>query len=281
MDIVLKRVLAGIALSVVLISGCATKNASTGSAAQTGAAANNGNGGGASTREQGPGGGNPSGGFALTMGKIKSVGADAITIYTASGGMNQPQGGSPGGNGPIEGQGSVSGGNGGSNGKDTDNGGQGAAPENAAGAPGGGEGTAPNGGNGTGEAQGNSGSDNKGNGVGNGGQRGQRSNPFTFSEETTDLKITADTKFITVTFEDNQRVEKEIALSDLKEDDVIQYTFKDGTQEAATITLSNGFGGVGSGWGGGAGGGAGGRSDNRQKAPDQNRQPAESPAPSA
>lgn len=222
MDIVKKRLLVGIALSVVLISGCAAKNASTGSAAQTGAAANNGNGGGASAREQGPGGGNRNGGFALTMGKIKSVSTDAITIYTASGGMNRPQGVAPGGNGENEGKGTDS-----------------------------------------------------------GGQRGQRSNPFTFSEETTDLKITADTKFTTVTFEDNQRVEKEIALSDLKEDDVIQYTFKDGTQEAATVTLSNGFGGAGGNMGGMPQRDGANRPNNQQQAPGQSQSPAASVVPSA
>ncbi|GGH26295.1 hypothetical protein [Paenibacillus segetis] len=61
-----------------------------------------------------------------------------------------------------------------------------------------------------------------------------------FSEETTDITIDADTKIVTITFDNGTRQESPISLSDLKTDDVIQYTLKADTQIAESITLNNG-----------------------------------------
>lgn len=62
----------------------------------------------------------------------------------------------------------------------------------------------------------------------------------TFSEETTDITIDADTKIVTVTSDNGTRQENTISLADLKADDIIQYTLKSDSTLAESITLSSG-----------------------------------------
>ncbi|MNR60110.1 hypothetical protein D3C85_1815200 [compost metagenome] len=51
---------------------------------------------------------------------------------------------------------------------------------------------------------------------------------------------------MTVTFENEQMVEKEVTLADLKADDILSVMLKDDTQEAESITIrTGGFGGGG------------------------------------
>lgn len=77
---------------------------------------------------------------------------------------------------------------------------------------------------------------------GGGGQRGSMQQSF--STETTDITVSADTQLNTIIMDNGNRQENAIGLTDLKADDIIQYTLKTGTTEAASITLSNGnFGG--------------------------------------
>ncbi|MGM0881998.1 MAG: hypothetical protein ACQEXQ_13295 [Bacillota bacterium] len=58
-----------------------------------------------------------------------------------------------------------------------------------------------------------------------------------------------------MTFENEQMVEKEITLANLKTDDILSVMLKDDTQEAESITLSTG----------GFGGGGGGRQPKQQE----------------
>ncbi|MFF2091777.1 hypothetical protein [Paenibacillus sp. NPDC058174] len=67
-----------------------------------------------------------------------------------------------------------------------------------------------------------------------------------FTDETTTVTVTDETKIVSTTFENNERQETEQSLSDLKADDVITVTLKEGTQEAETIRIG-GFGGFGGG----------------------------------
>jgi outer membrane murein-binding lipoprotein Lpp len=62
----------------------------------------------------------------------------------------------------------------------------------------------------------------------------------TFSEETTEITIDADTKIVTVTFDNGTRQENAITIAELKADDIIQYTLKSDSTVAESITLSNG-----------------------------------------
>lgn len=72
-----------------------------------------------------------------------------------------------------------------------------------------------------------------------------------FSEETTDITVSSDTRYVSVTFEGGEQKETALSLSGLKADDIIQYTLKTDTTEAEKITLSTGgFGGMGGGFGG-------------------------------
>ncbi|NIK78408.1 hypothetical protein FHS15_003546 [Paenibacillus castaneae] len=73
-----------------------------------------------------------------------------------------------------------------------------------------------------------------------------------FTDETVLLHVSDATKIISRSFENEQMVEKELTLADLKTDDILSVMLKDGTQDADTITLS--VGGFGSGGFGGAGG---------------------------
>lgn len=137
---------------------------------------------------------------AMNIGKIKSISGSTITIYTADMTM------APGQNG---------------GGKDTGapQGEQGAAPQGSAG---GEQGTAPEGGTQQG-------------GGGQGGRMQQN-----FSEETADITIGADTTIASVTFDNGAQKESTLSLADLKADDIIRYTLKTDSTEAASITLSNG-----------------------------------------
>lgn len=67
-----------------------------------------------------------------------------------------------------------------------------------------------------------------------------------FTDETVEIQVTESTKIVSMTFENEQMVEKEITLADLKADDIISVMLKDDTQEAESITLrTGGFGGGG------------------------------------
>jgi hypothetical protein len=70
-----------------------------------------------------------------------------------------------------------------------------------------------------------------------------------FSEETMAVQVTDATKIISVTFENNEMVEKAVALADLKADDILSINLKDDTMEAESITLRTGAGGFGGGGG--------------------------------
>jgi hypothetical protein len=61
-----------------------------------------------------------------------------------------------------------------------------------------------------------------------------------FSEETTNITIDADTKIVAVTFDNGVSQENTISLSDLKADDIIRYTLKSDSNVAESITLSSG-----------------------------------------
>lgn len=69
-----------------------------------------------------------------------------------------------------------------------------------------------------------------------------------FTDETVEIQVTESTKIVSMTFENEQMVEKEITLADLKTDDILSVMLKDDTQEAETITYRTGdFGGGGGG----------------------------------
>ncbi|WP_053372110.1 hypothetical protein [Paenibacillus sp. FJAT-27812] len=72
-----------------------------------------------------------------------------------------------------------------------------------------------------------------------------------FTDETVDVEVTDATKIVSVTFENEQMVEKDVALADLKADDILSIMLKDDSQEAESITIrAGGFGGFGGGGGG-------------------------------
>lgn len=79
---------------------------------------------------------------------------------------------------------------------------------------------------------------------GQGGNSGNRPQGMgnMFTDQTVDITVTDATKIETTSFENGQRTTKEIALSDLKADDVLTIWLKEGTQEAETIRVG-GFGG--------------------------------------
>lgn len=140
------------------------------------------------------------------MGKVKSVDGQTITVYKSSMTMGQG-GGRPQGDGTGE------------------------APAGDPPA----EGTAPA--DGTGEAPAD-------------GERPERPEgggmnmEDMFTDETVEITVTDATKIVSVTFENEQMVETEVALADLKADDILSVTLKDDTQEAETITIrTGGFGG--------------------------------------
>ncbi|GLX65962.1 hypothetical protein MU1_03060 [Paenibacillus glycanilyticus] len=222
-----KIVLSAVAISVAL-AGCGSKSEDTGTTAnQTSGQAGQQNQG-----QQGFQGRAMMG----TIGKIKSINGQTITIYKSS--FQRPEG---------DGQGRPSG----------------DAPQ----------GDAPNGNPPSGDPpQGDNGTaPQAGDGQNGGGQR-QRNMENMFSDETMDITVTDATKIVSATFADGKMTETDKTLADLKADDIITVQLKDDTQEAESIRLG-GFGGGGFGGGGGGRGGqfqnGGGAADGQQPADQQ------------
>lgn len=247
------------ALAAVMLAGCGSKADGGGEQANAQAQVDAGAGqNGQGDMRGGMGMVDENGNAANLIGKVKSVNGQTITVYKSSidpsqmgrgpGGPNsgggQPPSGTPNdGSGQAQNDGQASG----STGAETGSAGTG-------GATGSDEVGNGNGGNvsGGGGANGSSGGNANGNGGGAGtGAEGNRppgggmANMFT--DETVDITVTDATKIESTSFENGQATTKEIALADLKADDVITVWLKDGTQEATTIRL------------GGLGGGRGGR----------------------
>ncbi|CAI6054287.1 hypothetical protein [Cohnella sp. JJ-181] len=202
--------LAGAALSVALLAGCGSKagNNDAGAAPAQAAAAEQSGAGGAGDQAGAAGTGVGRGGMQAmgTLGKIKSVSGGTITIYKSAFQPGQG-GGRQGGNRQSAG---------------------GQADGQA-----GGQDSGQTGGQASGQAGGQGRQD---------GQRADMANLFT--EETEEIKVTDATKIYKSETADGERTETEIALGDLKADDVITVTLKEGTQEAESIRLG-GFGGGG------------------------------------
>ncbi len=156
--------------------------------------------------------------MSMNFGKIKTINDSTLTIYTSE--MPTPHAQNTGESGDGV----------------TQNGQGGTPPERPEGGQGTGNGTAPEGGipEGGGQVAGPQGDGEQG-----GGPQGGRMQQ-TFSEETTDITIDADTKIVTVTFDNGTRQENTISLSELKADDIIQYTLKSDSTVAESITLSSG-----------------------------------------
>lgn len=149
------------------------------------------------------------------MGKVKSVDGQTITLYKSAMGQGGPPQGDGTGNMPGAGEGQQ--------------------PPEGAELPAEGEAPQPPAGDGTASEGG-----------------GRMNMDAMFSEETVDIQVTDTTKIMTVTFENEQMVEKEIALADLKADDILSIMLTDDTQIAESITVrTGGFGGFGGGAGGG------------------------------
>lgn len=164
----------------------------------------------------------------MNIGKIKSISGNTITIYTADMPARQQNGGE--GTAPEGGA---------------------AAPGNAAGAQAEVQGTPPEGGQPTdgGGKDAAQGGGRQGGGMMGGGMMQN------FSEETTDITTGSGTQYVSVTFDNGAQTETALSLSDLRADDIIQYTLKTDTAEAEKITL--GFGSFGGGGMGGGGRGQG------------------------
>ncbi|WP_138754708.1 hypothetical protein [Paenibacillus sinopodophylli] len=206
-------------LSAVVIAaalaGCGVQEEQTGAEVQADAQADvqqNGTGGG--TQQQGAGGRGMGqmGAQADLMGKIKSIDGQTITLYKSAMGQGGPPQGDGTGGAPAEGQGQQPP----ADGEMPADGEPPAAPA--------GDGTVPEGG-------------------------GRMGMGAMFSDETVVITVTDATKITTVTFENEQMVEKEVTLADLKADDILSVMLKDDTQEAESITIRTG------GFGGGGGGG--------------------------
>jgi hypothetical protein len=204
-------------LSAVVIAaalaGCGAQEEQTAAEAQTDAAGElqqNGANGGEQPKGSNAGAGQM-GAQADLMGKVKSIDGQTITLYKSAMGQGGPPQGV--GTGDVrsgdEGQQSPAGGEQPADGE---------RPQAPAG-----DGTAPEG--------------------------GGRDRGAMFTDETVDIQVTDTTKMVSVTFENDQMVEKEVALADLKADDILSIMLKDDTQVAETITIRTG------GFGGGRGGG--------------------------
>ncbi|WP_339812012.1 hypothetical protein MKY63_06055 [Paenibacillus sp. FSL R7-0189] len=206
--------ISGSLLASLLLAGCSTNSEAEGTAvannqANTAPADN-------TEAQQSHGNGNQQNGrpdMSMNFGKIKSISDNTITIYTSE--MPSP---------PAQGTG-------GTTGADMQNGQAGTPPERPEGDQGSENGTPPEGG--MPEGGGPDGGGQDGGPQGGGMQQ-------TFSEETTDITIDADTKIVTVTSDNGTRQENTISLADLKADDIIQYTLKSGSTLAESITLSSG-----------------------------------------
>jgi len=236
------------ALAVVMLAGCGSKAdgsdaLANGQAQVDAGAGQNGQGGG---MRGGMGMVDENGNAANLIGKVKSVNGQTITVYKSSidpsqmgrgpggpnGGGGQPQSGPPN-DAPNDGSGQAQ------------NDGQASGSTDA------GTGSAGTGSAGTG---GVTGSDGGGAGTGAGGNRPQGGGMANiFTDETVDIAVTDATNIESTSFDNGQATTKEVALSDLKADDVITVWLKDGTQEATTIRLG-GFGGGRGGRGGPQGG---------------------------
>jgi hypothetical protein len=151
------------------------------------------------------------------MGKVKSVEGQTITLYKSAMGQGGPAQGDGTGGMPAAGEG-----------QQPSEGGEVPADGEPPQAPAG-DGTAPEG--------------------------GRMNMDAMFTDETVDVQVTDTTKIITVTFENEQMVEKEIALANLKADDILSIMLTDDTQVAESITVRTG----------GFGGGAGGRQPRQQE----------------
>lgn len=182
------------------------------------------------TDKQRPDGLNKSG---MNIGKIKSISGSTITLYTAQMPEGRPQASGEDGQGtPPGGQGTPP--EGGKDGQQAD----------------GQQGTPPEGGAQSGEA-------GQQDGGRPGGMGGMMQN---FSEETTDITVTASTEYVSVTYENGQQKETVLTLTDLKADDVIQYTLQTDSATAVKITIGSGGFGFGGGGRGGAPGSRNGQS---------------------
>ncbi|MNO27363.1 hypothetical protein D3C76_172360 [compost metagenome] len=166
----------------------------------------------------------------MSFGKIKSISGSTITLYTAEMPAGRPQNAGENAGGAATGAGAKSG----------------QAPEGQTAPP---ESGTPEGGGPGGEQGGNR--LDGGNGMRGGGMIQN------FSGETTDITVGSDTQIVSVTFDNGSQQETALSLSDLKADDIIQYTLNTDTAEAEKITLGTGnFGGRGMGGGAARSGGA-------------------------
>ncbi|WP_239618551.1 hypothetical protein [Cohnella mopanensis] len=82
-----------------------------------------------------------------------------------------------------------------------------------------------------------------------GGEQNRPNMENMFTDETVDIQVTSTTKIVKVTFENQQRTETALTAADLKADDIVSVDLEDNTQNAVTITISEGggFGGMGGG----------------------------------
>ncbi|WP_375104860.1 hypothetical protein ACDZ28_12810 [Paenibacillus sp. RS8] len=197
--------ISGSLLASLLLAGCSANSeteetAAANDQADTGSSAQQTQ----ANRNQQNGGPNMS----MNFGKIKSVSDTTLTIYTSDM-PTTPQGAGEGGEQHSRG---------------------GTPPERPDGEQSTGNGAAPEGGMPQGEMR-----EGGGQGRGQGGRMQQ-----SFSDETIDITIDADTKIVAVTFDNGTRQENAITLSELKADDIIQYTLKSDSTVAESITLSNG-----------------------------------------
>lgn len=221
--------LAGSLLAAILLAGCSSDTAPAAATSGDTQTAQTQSGSNAAQPDGTAGAGqNRMGRAGMNIGKIKSISGNTITLYTADMPARQQNGGE--GTAPEGGA---------------------AAPGNAAGgAPAEGQGTPPEGGQPTdrGGKDAEQGGGRQGGGMIGGGMMQN------FSEETTDITTGSDTQYVSVTFDNGAQTETALSLSDLKADDIIQYTLKTDTTEAEKITLSTGgFGGGGMGGGRGQG----------------------------
>lgn len=201
-----KIALSAVALSVAL-AGCGSKSEESGTA--------NGTAGQAAQQDQGQQGFQDRA-MMGTIGKIKSINGQTITIYKSS--FQRPEGGGGQRDTPPQGE---------------------APPQ--------GDAAAPNDNPPAGDpAQGNEGSapqEGSGGGIEGGRQRNMEN---MFSDETMDITVTDATKIVSVAFADGKMTETDKTLADLKAEDIITVQLKDDTQEAESIRLG-GFGGGGRG----------------------------------
>ncbi|WP_339245066.1 hypothetical protein [Paenibacillus sp. FSL F4-0243] len=194
-------------LASLLLAGC-----SANSEAEETTAANNQADRGSAAKQPQANGDQQNGGpnMSMNFGKIKSVSDTTLTIYKSD--MSMPRQGA----GEGDGQNSQGG----------------TPPERPDGDQSTGNGAAPEGGMPQGEMP-------EGGGGQGGGLQGGRMQQ-SFSDETTDITIDADTKIVAVTFDNGTRQENAITLAELKADDIIQYTLKSDSTVAESIILSNG-----------------------------------------